>query len=125
MKWEKDENIRPTKDQRDRWVRALRSGKYQKGEGVLKRVCPDGSACFCAIGVFLQETYGDGIWEKDYNSYSETTVHSPKGWDKGEFSDLVPLSREMTVMLYNVNDKDDNGTWDDVIFIVENIPCRW
>lgn len=36
---------------REEWVAALRSGKYQRAEGSLKKTNRNGEDCFCCLGV--------------------------------------------------------------------------
>lgn len=40
-----------TKDQKDRWVKALRSGRYKQGGGRLCEVKKDGTKTYCCLGV--------------------------------------------------------------------------
>lgn len=43
-----------TKEQFDKWVAALRSGKYTQGTDYLKTSAVDGSACHCCLGVLCE-----------------------------------------------------------------------
>lgn len=40
---------------KQKWVAALRSGKYVQGKGTLKRNNEDGTAKYCCLGVICQE----------------------------------------------------------------------
>ncbi len=45
-------------DVKERWVAALRSGKYKKGQGFLRRDAA-GGICHCCLGVLAEEEGGD------------------------------------------------------------------
>ncbi len=44
-------------DVKERWVAALRSGKYKQGQGFLRRDTVDG-VCHCCLGVLAEEEGG-------------------------------------------------------------------
>lgn len=60
---------------KERWVKALRSGEFEQGEGMLCKVGADGQRRYCCLGVLSQlavrsrvipkaredEDYGDGM----------------------------------------------------------------
>lgn len=58
---------------KDRWIKALESGKYKKGKSRL-RVVADGEDRFCCLGVLCELAIEDGVelslrtttWEGDY-----------------------------------------------------------
>jgi hypothetical protein len=47
-----------------KWLKALRSGKYEQGTGTLKSVAYDGTATYCCLGVLCD-------------------VVNPRGWTDG------------------------------------------
>ena len=46
------------KDVKERWIAALRSGKYKRGSGYLRRDT-DAGVCHCCLGVLAEEELGD------------------------------------------------------------------
>jgi hypothetical protein len=66
---------------KQKWVAALRSGKYQQGSSVLKRV-DNGETSHCCLGV-LCET--DGIKSKDTGSNWSKAFVFPNGEESTEY----------------------------------------
>jgi hypothetical protein len=66
------------KEVADKWVEALRSGKYKQGNGVLK----DDNNKFCCLGV-LCDISDMSIWIKsiegssEFNNYFENSMYLP------------------------------------------------
>ena len=50
------------KEIKDKWVTALRSGKYKQTTGALRRVTADGESGFCCLGVLCDVVDPDG-WD--------------------------------------------------------------
>ena len=60
---------------KQKWVEALRSGKYQQGRGKLKQETA-GSLCFCVVGVLAEIMVAEGLLT------CEGTVYMARGWDR-------------------------------------------
>lgn len=56
---------------RDKWVAALRSGKYPQGHGRLSRKTADGTSKFCCLGVLCEVLVDEGLLEREYVKYGE------------------------------------------------------
>lgn len=56
-----------------KWLKALRSGNYKKGIGNLCKI-RNGEACYCALGVLVEEMEGEGVWEKCLFPYNRMHV---------------------------------------------------
>ena len=59
----------------DKWIRALRSGKYKQGDKVLCNIKPYGNAEFCCLGVLdyihtNQYDYESALNDGEYSLYS-------------------------------------------------------
>jgi len=54
------EEFKFTQELKDKWIDALRSGKYQKSEGQLREKVEDGY-CYCAMGV-LCDIIDPNVW---------------------------------------------------------------
>lgn len=72
-----------------RWVAALRSGEYEQGKTVLKKVDRDGNALYCCLGVLCEVM---GLEEKPYDREdlpmgTRTFVHGAQG-----HSQILPAS---------------------------------
>lgn len=52
------------------WIKALRSGKYEQGEGRLCVTLPDGTDTFCCLGV-LADIGIDGDWDPEPPPYGD------------------------------------------------------
>ena len=70
------------------WVKALRSGEYQQGQGFLHEIPKDGSpAKFCCLGVLCDIAYQNGVVERKlHNNIADEVgdnyyygVESPSG----------------------------------------------
>lgn len=62
-----------TQEMKDKWVAALRSGKYQQGQHELKS-CTDK---FCCLGVLCDVKglpYGDGFFQLDESTHVDTCL---------------------------------------------------
>jgi len=100
-------------DVKKRWIKALRSGKYRRGEG---RLCTThkGRSRFCCLGVLAHEEL-DGEWQESDEVYEGTKV-----WDlfyKGERDDAslpeivlieTGLSIDHSSTLVHMNDEGES-----------------
>lgn len=51
-----------------KWVKALKSGKYKRAKGWLRRTDEKGAASYCCLGLaceLYRQATGDGEWTKD------------------------------------------------------------
>ncbi len=94
-----------TKEIKEMWVEALKSGKYEHGTGQLVK-----DNKFCCLGV-LAEIHPD----LEINSSGRNCVG-----DTGYQCFVDMLNYENVSVLYNTNDNHDS--FDAVIPIIENIP---
>lgn len=74
---------------KQKWVKALRSGKYEQARGCLKS-----NNAFCCLGV-LADLVGVKFDKFDYPK-----LH---GWD-GNYNTLLPIDEPTSVVLYEKND---------------------
>lgn len=58
-------NAYEIKENRKKWIAALRSGKYEKGQGYLKR-----GDKYCCLGVLVEILGGEFIKDKDSEIFS-------------------------------------------------------
>jgi hypothetical protein len=89
------------KDIKTKWLEALRSGKYQQGRGVLRRL----NDTYCCLGV-LCDILGPTKWKPKFDGTTETVM----GWN-GEVTLLsvcelaeIELSSGNMFDLVNLND---------------------
>lgn len=54
-----------------KWIKALRSGKYKQGQGVLKQTTDNGQTYHCCLGV-LCELYNQDMKDKKKKTLNET-----------------------------------------------------
>lgn len=112
-----------TQEMKDRWLEALRSGDYNKGEVSLKSF-EDGKVCHCAIGVLL-EIHPDFDFEKrtgyDYVVYD--LIY--KGENFGvRYEPIIELfgDSDMVKKIWTANDSgfvDKNGNWQEYLSFAE------
>lgn len=60
-------SYRPNKmdpEKKRRWIEALRSGDYNQGRGAFCQIDDDGEACYCVLGVLIEETWGEDVWQE-------------------------------------------------------------
>ena len=68
----------------DKWVAALRSGKYSQGRHLLKQVAEEGTISYCCLGVLCELAIEDGLdvsqqfFNGDYSFESNSAMLSQK-----------------------------------------------
>lgn len=98
-----------TPELKQRWLEALKSGKYAKGKHLLKATRRDGTECFCCLGVL-------GVVAKEELEQAGISVklHGPDGYMRidGEESTLLKQARKTlglydhsVISLINMNDR--------------------
>jgi hypothetical protein len=87
-----------------RWLEALRSGRYKRGKGVLRRETPKGSE-FCCLGVACDLTDPDRWRDEGFYSGSQ-------GWGEFDSGDTYGLP------FMPVESLDDNYSEDDAACIL-------
>jgi len=68
------------KEVKQKWIKALRSGRYKQTQGVLREKCNNDKDSFCCLGV-LCNVLNRRKWKKDYNGY----------YSYDSYEDVVPL----------------------------------
>lgn len=94
-----------------RWVAALRSGKYEQGQGRLRDVLPDGQVKFCCLGVLCEiSDLGDWRENGDYDAGRDSShvwppapVANWAGLDA--VNPVVRISERDTIGLSRLNDR--------------------
>lgn len=112
---------------KERWIEALKSGKYKKGSGALRRNFPDGSSSFCCLGVAL-DIKSPNCWMTGYSGFSEITAtgNRPRWKNFGPSEDGVKLDEEIglecgsSATLAAIND-DSNLSFDEVIEFIKKL----
>ena len=101
--------IKFTQKVKNKWIKAMASGEYTQGKGMLKYTDGDGEVCHCALGV-LGELYPK-LMESNIGSYqgfndlltSDTTTAIWKKNDKRgtqgnrDFKNIIPFIKEIPV----------------------------
>ena len=112
---------------KQRWIDALKSGKYPKTKGALCRPIPGEenkepvAAGFCCLGV-LADISGLGQWEdgadKRYRSFRETlTKKEEVGYLPTGMSSRLGFNYRQMQEIAELNDQSD--TFDPVIALIE------
>lgn len=86
---------RTPKEVYQRWLKALRSGKYKQLDGQLH----DGGASFCCLGVLCDLARKDGGPDWDYSDYMGEDTNLPE-----EIRKFVRLTNKQESKLINMND---------------------
>ena len=133
------------KDIRDRWIAALRSGKYKRGAGMLRRKSQDGRDGFCCLGVLCDVYDPDPEWKDPGpggNAYEygdqamvgalPTAIQETVGMDGGGTFRVDSLPAELKERIWNVvpgvrcvslADLNDHGASFELIAdIIEAVP---
>lgn len=85
-----------------KWLEALRSGKYEQGEGYLRRgLSENDHGCYCCLGVLYEVT--GGAWKFDENLKAFRTNRNATGmlWDSWE---SYHLPGDVQILLSRMND---------------------
>ena len=98
------------KQNREAWIAALRSGRYQQSPGLLRTVHEDGSAGFCPLGVAC-EISGLGFWidEITYQTFTDASAHQLPDPVKAALGlDEDPAWDDFVIDVMHLNDKPDS-----------------
>lgn len=68
------------KKDKDRWVKALRSGDYEQGKGHLCQFDDDGNAKYCCLGVAYEVFNGEKAWVKSPDKTMDNILQTNKGY---------------------------------------------
>lgn len=101
------EEQQPPKTLRQRWIEALRSGKYKQGKHALRRVYA-GSDEFCCLGVLCDVAHPDA-W-RDANDQRYTEFIDPA--DKRPYGAMPPMSISEAAGI--LEDQDTLANWNDL-----------
>jgi hypothetical protein len=85
-----------TKELRDRWLEALRSGRYEQGKHRLHDYDKDGGDLYCSLGV-LADVIDPNGWEM----YRERIGKNWKGSGAGLPSDVLDRNLQKTIITLN------------------------
>lgn len=107
-----------------KWVKALRSGKYEQGNGVL-RMKEDGEDKFCCLGVAcdllrpnLWKDYGDQFAIRMKTGYESSSGES-MGFMPEELAEEIGIDYATQTMLANMNDDAIDSSFDDIANFIE------
>jgi len=102
------------KDMKEKWLAALRSGDYPKGEGYLSATDDEGNlAGFCCLGVFA-----DLFYEEPWVFDSIDSCRTKRNMFATLDEDFIPLPVQRELAYRN----DHSETFDSVIkYIEENL----
>lgn len=109
------------KEVKERWLEALRSGKYKQGTGKLK--CQTkGELQYCCLGVLQEllhpEEFNPNPQTWDSNSVFTLTNDSQKfHWPTKQVLEEAKLTEDQMIALANLNDRSSN--FDKVIEYIE------
>jgi len=91
-----------SKDVKDAWIAALRSGRYEQAEGAMARETPDGQRCYCALGV-LADIIDPCGWSPDEEMHGSYLTHTLARNDYAYLNeDVLPI--EVQQQLADLND---------------------
>jgi hypothetical protein len=71
------------KEIKEKWLAALRSGEYQKGQNQLRRTVGENKYTYCCLGV-LCDIHSKETGKGSYNEYNVYTVYTVTGEIAGE-----------------------------------------
>ena len=97
---------------KQRWVEALRSGKYEQGRGVLREF-RDGKFHYCCLGVLCDLVAPDD-WDREWHRNSI-------GFPAQEITDEVGLSKHQAGILADMNDRHQYTFSQIADYIEENL----
>ncbi len=91
------------KDLKEKWVAALRSGKYLQADGALRKIRNDGKQGYCCLGV-LCEISGIGKWvDGGYYGTYDVGNRTLSGTLEGALSKFG-FTQRTQLQLVNMND---------------------
>lgn len=71
------------------WVKALESGKYAQTSGVLRADKPDGTSCYCGLGVVVEVAIEDGV-EVEWSTQDQRYVWRDPKWGSEDTNSELP-----------------------------------
>lgn len=110
------------------WLKALRSGRYKQGEGLLCNQYEGEKPTYCCLGVLFNES-SDGDWERDidYDGLPDSVWFAVANNDVDQ-SDLPSgeaekfgLNRISVAKLVEMNDEDNKSFKEIASWIEENL----
>lgn len=90
------------------WMAELRSGKYTKIRGTLKRTSFDGTLCHCNLGVLLESLNVPSCLHEEGSLYWEwdmTVLHPDAGCQS--WIELIEMDTELSTYAVRINDGYD------------------
>lgn len=118
---------------KDKWVKAMRSGKYQHGRFSLRRRVNNNKYCYCPMGILINIYTGRNRWIRaecgNYGVYTTSNglsrhklfcTHAPMGNLAKELG-ISPTQTEEIIQLNDFKLRPLNEIAD---WIEDNIPCR-
>jgi hypothetical protein len=99
-----------------KWVKALRSGKYKQGEGLLKNTTKNGKAEYCCLGVLSEvchiKSELEGV-ELPFDFYPELDLDSETGTPCDDYGDISKIEvkdkKGVKRSFYNLSAANDSG----------------
>lgn len=108
------ENLKFTKEIKENWLAALKSGKYVQGEGRLRRE-DEGICKHCCLGVLADIHPALSISEDGRGCTNDTYGYSA-------FESM--LTSDTVDELWQTNDNSSDGKYTSVIPLIEAIPTE-
>lgn len=108
------ENLKFTKELKENWLSALKSGKYIQGAGQLRK-----GNSFCCLGVLCDIHPMLSISEDGYSDLFNGECHK-NNWHW--LRELLPLDSANFNNLWGENDSNCDGKYTAVIPLIEEIP---
>ena len=102
-----------------RWLEALRSGDYAKGEGALCKISRDpaaAEAAYCCLGVLYEIVNGEDAWVMPRHDYLSLCHLKTRRGDTGTYG--TRLLGEHITHLISIN--DSSATFKPVIEYIES-----
>jgi hypothetical protein len=89
---------------KEKWLVALRSGKYKQGARALRR----GDDTFCCLGVLSDLVLGRDHWTLDSLHRKYQTFGGGESWPERSVSELAGITSEVAYELAAINDLSTN-----------------
>ena len=111
-----------TRKEFDKWIKALRSGKYKQGKSALRSI----DNKFCCLGVYL-DAVKKVKWERDdaivRYSCQNHGLHLPRQVAIGSFYNELGRSKSFSQALTSLTTLNDTGhTFEQIADILEKNP---
>lgn len=101
-----------------KWVDALRSGKYEQTVATLTRLSEDGNT-HCCLGILCELAVEDGVPITVSNSANFRYYDEASGMPPGPVYDWSGLDRNKTEKYASMNDTD-KASFDEIASAIEN-----